>query len=95
MENTKEKSLALEMSNFCNSYSPKNSEFISEMSTEHRTIQQAFTKLCLKWIESVASDEYRYDLRNEDSHEICKEMVQAFKQAKQDGFSPSEYLRMI
>lgn len=45
------------------------------MSTEHRTLQQSFTRLCIEWIKYVASDEYRFDGRNEENHKVCKEIV--------------------
>ena len=57
MQNNKAQNIAKEMSNFVNSYSSDHIEFINEMGKDHRTLQQSFTKLCLKWIEYVASDE--------------------------------------
>jgi hypothetical protein len=94
MENNKAQHIAREMSGFVNSYSNRNKEFNLEMAREHRTLQQNFTKLCLQWIEFVASDDYRYDLRNEDSHTTCKKMIETFK--KDNGnFQPSDFLRMI
>jgi hypothetical protein len=94
MENNKAKHLANEMSNFVNSFSSDHQGFITEMGKDHRTLQQSFTKLCLKWIEYVASDDYRFDLRNQDSHTTCKKMIRAF-QKENDNFQPSDFLRMI
>lgn len=74
------------------------------MSMQHRTLQQSFTRLCLKWIEHVASPEYRTDPRNEQSQKIAQELLAAFrKQAseKYDGptldimANPSGYLGMV
>jgi len=94
MENNKAKHLANEMSNFVNSFSSDHQVFITEMGKDHRTLQQSFTKLCLKWIEFVGSDDYRHDLRNQDSHETCKKMLETFK--KENGhWNPSDFLRMI
>jgi len=94
MENNKAQHIAEEMSNFVNSFSSDHQTFVSEMGIKHRTLQQSFTKLCLKWIEFVGSDDYRHDLRNLDSHETCKRMIQAFK--KENGhWNPSDFLRMI
>ena len=94
MENTKAKNIVNEMSNFVNSFSSDHQGFITEMGKDHRTLQQSFTKLCLKWIEFVGSDDYRYDLRNQDSHETCKKMLETFKK-ENDNFQPSDFLRMI
>ena len=92
MENkTKAQELAYQMSNFVNSFSSDHQEFISEMNKDHRTLQQSFTKLCLKWIEHCASDDYRHDLRNQDSHTTCKKMVRAF-QKENDNFLPSNLI---
>lgn len=72
-------------------------DFITEANKDHRTLQQQFTKLCLKWIEHCASNEYRTDARNEASHTVCKTMVEAFQSTKgdQSSFSPSEWLPFI
>jgi hypothetical protein len=43
------------------------------------TLQQSFTRLCLGWIEYVASNEYRTDARNEDSKAICMKMLHSFR----------------
>jgi hypothetical protein len=63
------------MENFVNNFSCPKREFIKLMSNKHRTLQQSFTKLCLEWIETVASPEYTYDGRNEGSHRICKRLL--------------------
>ena len=57
----------------------KMNTFIRQMTFQHRTLQQSFTRLCLKWIETVASDEYRYDGRNQHSHDLCKKVVETMK----------------
>jgi hypothetical protein len=88
------KEVAKNVSNFVNNYNSDHEGFIKEMNSEHRTLQQSFTKLCLRWIENVASDEYRFDLRNQDSHEACKKLVESFKK-ENDNFKPSEFLRLI
>jgi hypothetical protein len=80
------------MSTFVNSYNVDGKAFIQEMNKEHRTLQQAFTKLCLQWIENVGSEDYRTDGRNEQSKETCKKLLSTFEG---DGFKPSEFLSMI
>lgn len=59
-----------------NKFSFDQDAFNQAMSREHRTLQQSFTRLCLEWIKHCASEEYRYDLRNQGSHEIAKEIVE-------------------
>jgi hypothetical protein len=94
MNNKNANEVALVMSDFVNNFSCDKQEFVKEMAKDHRTLQQSFTKLCLMWIEYVSSDDYRFDGRNQDSHETCKKMVRAF-QKENDGFQPSDFLRMI
>jgi hypothetical protein len=53
--------------------------FIRQMTFQHKTLQQSFTKLCLKWIETVASAEYRFDGRNQHSHELCEHIITTMK----------------
>ena len=86
------------VTDYLNSFSSKEKEFIEEMSKEHRTLQQSFTKLCLAWVEHCASPEYRFDGRNEQSHNISKDILEGFKQFKGErfvGFKPSEFLGCI
>jgi len=94
METPEIQKLVEDISHFVNSYSSDHEKFITFMSNEHRTLQQSFTKLCLKWIEYCASDDYRYDGRNEASHQISRELTQLFKQINYD-IEPSKYLPMI
>jgi hypothetical protein len=94
MTNKTASEVASVMSDFVNNFGCDKQAFVNEMAKDHRTLQQSFTKLCLKWIEYVGSDEYRFDLRNEDSHTTCKAMISAFKK-ENDNWNPSDYLRMI
>lgn len=64
------------MSGFLNNMCHSKNEFIKVMGNDHRTLQQEFTKLCFKWIEHCASENYCYDGRNEDSHRACKKIVE-------------------
>jgi hypothetical protein len=51
--------------------------FCRAFESEHRTLQQSFTRLCIAWIATCADPDYRHDLRNEASHEVCKAIVQS------------------
>ena len=49
--------------------------FCDAMCRQHRTLQQSFTRLCIAWLATCASDDYRYDGRNEASHEVAKALI--------------------
>ena len=66
------------MTDFVNNFSHDNKEFCELMSREHRYLQEEFTRLCLEWIATCGSDDYRFDGRNEYSHVICKELCKHF-----------------
>ena len=73
------KKLANEITNYLSTFGDKSEEFNNAMSTEHRTLQQNFTRLVLGWVEHVASNEYRHDGRNEASHNTCKQLMDGFR----------------
>lgn len=50
--------------------------FCDAMTKQHRTLQQSFTNLCLEWIKTCGSLDYRYDGRNEMSHYVCKDLIE-------------------
>ena len=54
------------MSNYLNSFSVNYDEFAKQMSYEHRTLQQNFTRLCIAWLKQLSETEY-YDDRNAGS----------------------------
>ena len=58
-----------------NSLSFDPEDFCKEFTKEHRTIQQSFTRLCIHWLCTCASDDYRFDGRNEASHQIAKALI--------------------
>ena len=45
--------------------------FSVAMEREHRTLQQAFTRLCMAWFLFTANPDYRTDLRNEGTHKLA------------------------
>jgi hypothetical protein len=83
------------VTDYLNSFSSKEKEFIEAMNLEHRTLQQSFTKLCLAWLENCASEDYRFDGRNEQSHGISKDVLKGFQQVKETDSKPSEWLSCI
>jgi len=86
--------LVTNITDFVNTYSLNSNSFCESMSREHRTLQQSFTKLCLKWIEYCASDEYKHDPRNQSSHETAKTLIALFKEMHGNN-EPSNYLPLI
>lgn len=87
------------MTEFVNNFGVDEKAFIDNMSYEHRTLQQSFTKLCLKWLEHAASDQYRFDGRNEATHKVAKQLLEAWANrnpnATPDTYPPSGWLPMI
>jgi len=82
------KEITKEITNYVNTFSNKSEEFNNAMSSEHRTLQQSFTRLVLGWIEHVASDEYRTDGRNDASHNTCKQLMEGFRAIQEkEGFT--------
>jgi len=80
--------MAKAMGNFVNNFNVDEKTFCEAMTNEHRTLQQSFTRLCVKWFKTLAeTKEGRYDLRNEDSVMLAKEIVEKCKD--------SLYLRMV
>lgn len=75
MANEKEVNIVKEVSNYVNgSWSAKG--FCECMSREHRYLQNEFTRLCLEWLRTCASEDYRYDGRNEYSHFVARKFLE-------------------
>lgn len=74
-EKTKEQ--VSQVTSMLNSFTFDYEGFCKEMCLEHRTLQQSFTRLCIHWLSTCASDEYRFDGRNEASHEIAKALIES------------------
>ena len=75
MKDTKNKENAQKVAEMLNSFTFDYEGFCKAMGNEHRTLQQSFTRLCIHWLCTCASDEYRYDGRNEASHEVAKALI--------------------
>ena len=63
------------VSDMLNSFSFDPEEFCKEFTKEHRTIQQNLTRLCIHWLCTCASDDYRFDGRNEGSHNLARVLM--------------------
>ena len=75
MKDAKNKENAQMVAEMLNSFTFDYEGFCKAMSNEHRTLQQSFTRLCIHWLCTCASDEYRYDGRNEASHERAMALI--------------------
>ena len=97
MEINTPKELAQNISRFVNTFArDKNDEFIEQMAVEHRTLQQAFTRLCLQWVEHMASlPDNRIDLRNEASRNVCRDLLTNAEMKEAYDEKPSRYLPTI
>lgn len=70
----KSEKIVKELSDYINgTYRPN--EFCNAMSREHRYLQNEFTLLCIEWLRTCGSDNYRYDGRNEGSHNFGKMLI--------------------
>lgn len=97
--------LVSKITDYVNSFSNKAELFNTAMSNEHRTLQQSFTKLCLSWLEHVASPDYKFDDRNEDSVAVAETLMKLFRERQEGlGFKgvtldmmakPSKHLPLI
>ena len=103
-EYQKAKKLTSDITDFLNNFNyEETSQLFNEaMSREHRTLQQNFTRLVLKWIEYMASDEYRTDGRNEQSKQMANTILDAYKRFTEGGYgkhgvngTPSKWLGTI
>lgn len=66
---------AKEMSSLVNRLGAQDADaFIEFMLREHRTLQQSFTGLCLKFLYELAKDRYGHDARNSASVEAARKV---------------------
>ena len=75
----KEKKLAEDIARAINNFGFGYEEFCKAMTSEHRTLQQSFTRLCIYWLKTCAELEY-YDGRNEASVMLGKIVMDALEQ---------------
>lgn len=67
--------LQKETSLFVNGFNGKEQKnFIEEMSREHRTLQQSYTRFVFQWIKAMAEQKHT-DARNQAAKETCQEII--------------------
>lgn len=74
-EKSKGEVLAQEVSDMLNGFaSTEMINFVKQMGREHRTLQQLFTKLCVRWFEHLhdCGERGQYDGRNEASVQLAR-----------------------
>jgi len=61
-----------------NSMGHEPKDFVELMATQHRTLQQNFTRVCVAWMEHLAraNEQGSFDLRNEASTKLGKIFVE-------------------
>jgi len=70
------KEMAGAITNYLNNFSKTpTDELVEELLRQHRTLQQCFSRFCLRWFERVAEATHGFDLRNEASVELAKEIM--------------------
>ena len=67
------KDIANILTDFVNNYGCNTEEFVSNMLTQHRTLQQSVFRLMLNMIDAW-SREKLYDLRNEQTILMCRDI---------------------
>lgn len=67
------------LANFASSLSLDPEDFFYVLSMQHRTIQQSVTRLFMKWMEFMASPDYKTDPRNIASKNLAEELVALVK----------------
>ena len=85
--------LADQISRFVNGMGGRSvDDFVAAMSREHRTLAQNFTRLCVGWIERLASltnEPGDYDMRNAASVMLARQIVAS------PGWEKAKYLPYI
>jgi len=72
------KEIAQKLSSYVNGWHNHIDDIVSELSNDHRTLQQGVTRFCVKWLEECAKKEKdnNFDLRNEASAKLGKKFME-------------------
>lgn len=63
------------LENALNNYGFQHKEFVNKTNTWHRYIQNELVKLAIAILQNAASEEYKYDPRNQWAHTKAKEIL--------------------
>jgi hypothetical protein len=83
-ENERSVAKARELGNLLNCMSIHEDQIAVLFQDEHRTLQQALTRLSVAWLKVCGSPEYRYDGRNEASAHVG----QTVRRTLEDAYLP-------
>jgi hypothetical protein len=73
MADTTAKEMAEAIVSYLNNFSKKpTDELVDELLGQHRTLQQCFSRFCLRWFERLAEAPHGFDLRNEASVKLAQ-----------------------
>jgi PhoPQ-activated pathogenicity-related protein len=68
--------MAEAITSYLNNFSQQpTEELVEALLRQHRTLQQSFSRFCLRWFERLAEAPYGHDLRNEASVKLAQEIV--------------------
>ena len=77
IQNTREYKAAKDLEGALNDYGWNPAIFAESTRYFHRTLQQNLVRTIVAIIKIVGSEDYRTDLRNQASHELCKRIVES------------------
>lgn len=77
LENSREFKAAMELENALNDMSWDSRKFAESIIYYHRTLQQTLFRSIIEVIKVMGSENYGYDLRNEASHNIARNIVES------------------
>ena len=77
IQRSKEFKAAKDLERALNDYGWNPERFAESTSYFHRTLQQELMKTIVSIIRKMGSDDYRTDLRNRASHELCKRIMES------------------
>lgn len=77
IQNTREYKAAKDLERALNDYGWNPAIFAESTRYFHRTLQQNLVRTVVAIIKIVGSEDYRTDLRNQASHELCKRIVES------------------
>jgi hypothetical protein len=87
MERKTNQEIANELTNLVNNMSFDYKGVAKELSNQHRTLQQNFTRFCSIWLEQCAEQKKlgRFDLRNQDSVDLGEAFMEQLAEEKKAG----------
>ena len=77
------KDMAEAITSYLNNFSREpTDQLVEELLRQHRTLQQSFSRFCLRWFQRLAEAPHGCDLRNEASVELAREIMKIDPQVR-------------